>query len=59
MYSFLQVDSKLVIEKKAAVKEAFVALCSDETFRRLLVTQPKAVVARAEAWQRALTKALK
>ena len=55
MYSMATVaEPERVIAKKEAVLAAFAALAGDPKFRRLLVSQPKAVVARAEAWDRVL-----
>ena len=58
LYSLAQVDAQLVLARKEAVLEAFVALAGDAKFRRLLVSQPKAVVARAEAWAKVLKRVL-
>jgi hypothetical protein len=40
------------------VLDAFVGLAGDPKFRRLLVSQPKAVAARAEAWAKVLERVL-
>lgn len=62
MYTFgiaSDADAANVLAKRDAVRTSFIALASDAKFRRLLVSQPKAVVARAEAWARVLERVLK
>lgn len=58
MFSLAGADQRKVRRRAEEVREAFVSLCADEKFRRLLVTKPKAIVARSEAWQRVLNRAL-
>ena len=58
MYSFHKAEKKQILKKKEDVVEAFVALCNDEKFRRLLVSQPRAIITRAEAWERTLQRVL-
>ena len=50
MYSFAGRTAEEVLPNRERIMAAFIKLASGPTFRRLLVSQPKAVVARAEAW---------
>ena len=52
-------DVARIMGRQTEVRAAFVALAGDAKFRRLLVSQPKAVAARAEAWARVLDRVLK
>ena len=58
MYSLAQHRPEELLPARDAVREAFVALAGDAKFRRLLVSQPKAVVARAEAWGMVMARAM-
>ena len=61
MYAFgtaTDADAARIMSRPAEVRAAFVALAGDAKFRRLLVSQPKAVAARAEAWARVLERVL-
>jgi len=59
MYAFATAgDPSHILARKEAVLAAFTGLAGDSKFRRLLVSQPKAVVARAEAWAKVLERAL-
>jgi hypothetical protein len=59
MYSLATAaDPNRLLARKEAVLAAFVGLAGDAKFRRLLVSQPKAVQARAEAWAKVLERAL-
>lgn len=50
MYSFAGRTEEEVLPNRERIMGAFIKLASGATFRKLLVSQPKAVVARAEAW---------
>mmetsp|Transcript_19241 Transcript_19241/g.31144 ORF Transcript_19241/g.31144 Transcript_19241/m.31144 type:complete len:178 (-) Transcript_19241:75-608(-) len=50
MYSFAGRTEEEVVPNRERIMAAFTKLASGPSFRRLLVSQPKAVVARAEAW---------
>lgn len=58
MFSLAQYRPEELLPHKELVQEAFVELAGDEKFRKLLVSQPKAVVARAAAWSRMLASVL-
>jgi hypothetical protein len=58
LYSLAQYDPGALLARKGAVLDAFVGLAGDPKFRRLLVSQPKAVAARAEAWAKVLERVL-
>lgn len=58
MFSLAQYQPEQLLPYKDAVREAFVGLAGDVKFRKLLVSQPKAVVARAEAWGKVLSRVL-
>jgi hypothetical protein len=58
LYSLAQYEPEALLARKDAVLEAFVGLAGDPKFRRLLVSQPKAVAARAEAWAKVLQRVL-
>ena len=47
-----------LLSKRTQVIESYVELLSSKTFRKMLVSQPKTVVARHEAWESALELAL-
>jgi len=51
LYSFSLRDPKQVLKHKAEVAKALGELCADSKFRRLLVSQSKAVIARHEAME--------
>ena len=50
MYAFAGRSEKEVLPRREKVLAAFIKLAGSPTFKRLLVSQPKAVEARAEAW---------
>lgn len=50
MYAFAGRTEEEIVPNRERIMAAFIKLASGPTFRRLLVSQPKAVVARAEAW---------
>ena len=58
LYSMAQYEPAALLARRTSVREAFVALARDAKFRRLLVSQPKAVLARAEAWAKLLERVL-
>lgn len=58
MYSMAFADRARVLARKEAVLAAFMALAGDSKFKRLLVSQPKAVIARSEAWAKVLERVL-
>lgn len=58
MHSLATCDPAAVLSRRDAVAAAFSRLASNPKFRRLLVSQPKAVVARAAAWDRVLAGVL-
>lgn len=58
MFSLAQYNADELLPHKELVQEAFVELAGDDKFRKLLVSQPKAVVARAAAWSRMLSSVL-
>ena len=58
LYSMAQYEPAALLARRRSVREAFVALARDGKFRRLLVSQPKAVLARAEAWAKLLERVL-
>ena len=54
MYSMAQHGPEQLLPHKEALLEAFVNFAADPKLRKLLVSQPKAVMARAEAWDAVL-----
>ena len=58
LHSLAGVDADAVRARKGAVVAAYVALGGDAKFRKLLVSQPKAVVARSAAWAKVLERVL-
>lgn len=59
LYSFALAEEEQVVEKKDKVLEEFVKMAGEPTFRKMLVSQPKAILARHEIWSKALKKAVK
>jgi len=59
LYSFALAEDEQILEKKDKVLEEFVKMAGEPTFRKMLVSQPKAILARHEAWNKALKTALK
>ena len=50
MHAFAGRTPEEVLPNKERIMAAFIKLAGGKTFRKLLVSQPKAVAARAEAW---------
>lgn len=50
MYAFAGRTEEEILPNRERIMAAFIKLASSSTFRRLLMSQPKAVVARADAW---------
>lgn len=51
-------DPAAVLARRGEVAAAWAGLCRDERFRKLLVSTPKAVLARASAWDRVFAAVL-
>ena len=50
MYAFAGRSEEEIIPNREKIMAAFIKLAGSAAFRKLLVSQPKAVVARAEAF---------
>jgi len=55
MYSLIDKEPKVILQHKEEIVDALVELMQDPTFKKLMVSQAKAVVARHEVWDERLT----
>jgi len=59
MYSFVDRDPEVLLENKEAIRDAFYQLLTDGSItKRLMVSTPKAVMARHELWDPILADVL-